>query len=140
MKVGDALATAIDAGAGIAIERHTCEVNARAANNHPTTSGHAEANSLGAICTADDRFTIQRTDLMPSTDVPGMIQAGVAAARQLGPAPDASPLAGPDEAGGTHSRLDGAELPCGGPDLDSAHRLWSNLRSQHRRHCNLPPQ
>ena len=81
MKVGDALATAIDAGAGIAIERHTCEVNARAANNYPTSNGHAEANTLGAICVADDRFTIQRTDLMPSTDVRGMIQAGVAAAR-----------------------------------------------------------
>jgi predicted Zn-dependent protease len=134
MKVGDALATAIDAGAGIAIERHTCEVNARAANNHPTTSGHAEANSLGAICTADDRFTIQRTDLMPSTDVPGMIQAGVAAARQLGPAPDASPLAGPDEAGGTHSRLDGAELPCGGPDLDSMAGALQRVLSESREH------
>ena len=134
MKVGDALATAIDAGAGIAIERHTCEVNARAANNHPTTSGHAEANSLGAICTADDRFTIQRTDLMPSTDVPGMIQAGVAAARQLGPAPDASPLAGPDEAGGTHSRLDGEELPCGGPDLDSMAGALQRVLSESREH------
>ena len=134
MKVGDALATAIDAGAGIAIERHTCEVNARAANNHPTTSGHAEANSLGAICTADDRFTIQRTDLMPSTDVPGMIQAGVAAARQLGPAPDASPLAGPHEAGGTHSRLDGEELPCGGPDLDSMAGALQRVLSESREH------
>jgi predicted Zn-dependent protease len=134
MKVGDALATAIDAGAGIAIERHTCEVNARAANNHPTTSGHAEANSLGAICTADDRFTIQRTDLMPSTDVPGMIQAGVAAARQLGPAPDASPLAGPHEAGGAHSRLDGEELPCGGPDLDSMAGALQRVLSESREH------
>jgi predicted Zn-dependent protease len=134
MKVGGALATAIDAGAGIAIERHTCEVNARAANNHPTTSGHAEANSLGAICTADDRFTIQRTDLMPSTDVPGMIQAGVAAARQLGPAPDASPLAGPHEAGGAHSRLDGEELPCGGPDLDSMAGALQRVLSESREH------
>ena len=134
MKVGDALATAIDAGAGIAIERHTCEVNARAANNYPTTNGHAEANTLGAICVADDRFTIQRTDLMPSSDVRGMIQAGVAAARQLGPAPDASPLAGPDEAGGAHSRLDGAELPCGGPDLDSMTGGLQRVLSESREH------
>jgi predicted Zn-dependent protease len=134
MKVGDALATAIDAGAGIAIERHTCEVNARAANNYPTTNGHAEANTLGAICVADDRFTIQRTDLMPSSDVRGMIQAGVAAARQLGPAPDASPLAGPDEAGGAHSRLDGAELPCGGPDLDSMAGPLQRVLSESREH------
>jgi predicted Zn-dependent protease len=134
MKVGDALATAIDAGAGIAIERHTCEVNARAANNYPTTNGHAEANTLGAICVADDRFTIQRTDLMPSSDVRGMIQAGVAAARQLGPAPDASPLAGPDEAGGAHSRLDGAELPCGGPDLDSMAGALQRVLSESREH------
>ena len=134
MKVGDALATAIDAGAGIAIERHTCEVNARAANNYPTTNGHAEANTLGAICVADDRFTIQRTDLMPSSDVPGMIQAGVAAARQLGPAPDASPLAQPDEAGVAHSHLDGADLPCGGPDLDSMTGALQSVLSESREH------
>jgi predicted Zn-dependent protease len=134
MKVGGALATAIDAGAGIAIERHTCEVNARAANNYPTTNGHAEADTLGAICVADDRFTIQRTDLMPSSDVRGMIQAGVAAARQLGPAPDASPLAGPDEAGAAHSRLDGAELPCGGPDLDSMAGALQRVLSESREH------
>ena len=134
MKVGDALATAIDAGAGIAIERHTCEVNARAANNYPTSNGHAEANTLGAICVADDRFTIQRTDLMPSSDVPGMIQAGVAAARQLGPAPDASPLAQPDEAGVAHSHLDGADLPCGGPDLDSMTGALQSVLSESREH------
>jgi len=134
MKVGDALATAIDAGAGIAIERHTCEVNARAANNYPTTNGHAEANTLGAICVADDRFTIQRTDLMPSSDVPGMIQAGVAAARQLGPAPDASALAQLDEAGVAHSHLDGADLPCGGPDLDSMTGALQSVLSESREH------
>ena len=137
MKVGDAQATAIDAGAGIAIERHTCEVNVRAANNHPTTNGHAEANTLGAVCVADDRFTIQRTDLLPSTDVRGMIQAGLAAARQLGPAPDASPLAGPDEAGkagGMHSQLDGSELPCGGPDLDSMAGALQQVLSESRDH------
>ena len=134
MKVGDALATAIDAGAGIAIERHTCEVNARAANNYPTSNGHAEANTLGAICVADDRFTIQRTDLMPSSDVPGMIQAGVAAAWQLGPAPDASPLAQPDEAGVAHSHLDGADLPCGGPDLDSMTGALQSVLSESREH------
>jgi predicted Zn-dependent protease len=134
MKVGDALATAIDAGAGIAIERHTCEVNARAANNYPTSNGHAEANTLGAICVADDRFTIQRTDLMPSSDVPGMIQAGVAAARQLGPAPDAGPLAQPDEAGVAHSHLGGADLPCGGPDLDSMTGALQSVLSESREH------
>ena len=137
MMLGDALATAIDAGAGIAIERRTCEVNARAANNYPTTNGHAEANTLGAICAADDRFTIQRTDLMPSTDVRGMIQAGVAAARQLGPAPDASPLAQPDEAGEagrTHHRLNGAQLPCGGPDLDSMAGPLQRVLSESQEH------
>jgi predicted Zn-dependent protease len=132
MMVGDALATAIESGAGIAIERHTCEVNARAANNHPTTNGHAEANTLGAICVADDRFTIQRTDLMPSSDVRGLVQAGVAAARRLGPAPDASPLAEPDEAGGTHGRLDGAELPCAGSDLDSMASALQHVLSESR--------
>ena len=134
MKVGDALATATDAGAGIAIERHTCEVNARAANNYPTSNAHAEANTLGAICVADDRFTIQRTDLMPSSDVPGMIQAGVAAARQLGPAPDASALAQLDEAGVAHSHLDGADLPCGGPDLDSMTGALQSVLSESREH------
>jgi predicted Zn-dependent protease len=136
MTVGDALATATDAGAGIAIERHTCEVNARAANNYPTSNGHAEANTLGAICVAGDRFTIQRTDLLPSTDVRGMIGAGLAAARQLGPAPDASPLAEPDAAGtagGTHS-LDGTELPCGGPDLDSMAGALQQVLDESREH------
>jgi predicted Zn-dependent protease len=134
MVAGDALAEAIDAGAEIAIERHTCEVNARAANNHPTTNGHAEADTLGALCVCGDRFTIQRTDLIPSSDVRGTVQAGLAAARQLGPAPDASPLAQPDQAGGGHSRLDGAELPCGRSDLDSMAGALQLVLSESREH------
>jgi predicted Zn-dependent protease len=134
MAVGDALATAIDAGAGIAIERHTCEVNVRAANNHPTTNGHAEASTLGALCVAGDRFTIQRTDLMPSCDVRDMVESGLAAARKLGPAPDASPLARPDEAGGADGALDAAELPCGGSDLDSMAGALQEVLSESREH------
>ena len=134
MKVGDALAKAIDSGAGIAIERYTCEVNARAANNHPTTNGHAEANTLGAVCVADDRFTIQRTDLLPSTDVRGMVQAGLATAGQLGPTPDASPLAQVAEAADARSRLDRADLPCGGPDLDSMAGPLQHVLSESREH------